>query len=201
MFEIVKNVDLIYHVKEYDAVLVGTGIKNSLGDGFQHKVGRSFPYVKEANNRTRYDDRSKLGTVNVVGENPAFCLCYIHCGRYRPDLYPDVVDYGALEKCLTLINRSFAGKRIASTVIGGSEFEGGGNPERCLGVMKETLKDCDVFVYDYEQVPFRDEDNHNYMAIVEARTRREITSGEYLKRKKKFLWEKKYGLYKPMEEG
>ena len=200
MFEIIKNVDLIYHVKEYDVVLIGTSIKNSLGDGFQHKVGRSFPYVIEANNKTRYNDKSKLGTVNVVGENPVFCLCYIHCGRYRHDLYPDVVSYEALEKCLDLINWNFKGKRIASTIIGGNEFEGGGNPERCLEIMRNTLKDCDVSVYDYKQIPFRDEDNHKYMAIVEMRTRGEITSEEYLKRKKRFLWEKKYGLYKQMEE-
>ena len=200
MFEIIKNVDLIYHVKEYDVVLIGTSIKNSLGDGFQHKVGRSFPYVIEANNKTRYNDKSKLGTVNVVGENPVFCLCYIHCGRYRPDLYPDVVSYEALEKCLDLINWNFKGKRIASTIIGGNEFEGGGNPERCLEIMRNTLKDCDVSVYDYKQIPFRDEDNHKYMSIVEMRTRGEITSEEYLKRKKRFLWEKKYGLYKQMEE-
>ena len=200
MFEIIKNVDLIYHVKEYDVVLIGTSIKNSLGDGFQHKVGRSFPYVIEANNKTRYNDKSKLGTVNVVGENPVFCLCYIHCGRYRPDLYPDVVSYEALEKCLDLINWNFKGKRIASTIIGGNEFEGGGNPERCLEIMRNTLKDCDVSVYDYKQIPFRDEDNHKYMAIVEMRTRGEITSEEYLKRKKRILREKKYGLYKQMEE-
>lgn len=200
MFEIIKNIDLIYHVKEYDVVLIGTSIKNSLGDGFQHKVGRSFPYVIEANNKTRYNDKSKLGTVNVVGKNPAFCLCYIHCGRYRPDLYPDVVNYEALEKCLDLIDRNFKGKKIASTIIGGNEFEGGGNPERCLELMRNTLKDCDVFVYDYKQIPFRDEDNHKYMAIVEMRTRGEINSEEYLKMKKKFLWEKKYGLYKQMEE-
>lgn len=199
MLELIKDIDLIYHVKEYDVVLIGTSIKNSLGDGFQHKVGRSFPYVIEANNKTRYNDRSKLGTVNVVGGNPVFCLCYIHCGRYRPDLYPDTVDYGALEKCLDLINRNFKGKRIASTIIGGNEFEGGGNPERCLDIMRRALKDCNVFVYDYKQIPFRNEDNHNYMAIVEARTKGEISSEEYLKRKKRFLWEKKYGIYKAME--
>lgn len=198
MLEIIKDVDLIYHVKEYDVVLIGTSIKNSLGDGFQHKVARSFPYVIEVNNKTRYNDKSKLGTVNVVEGNPIFCLCYIHCGRYRPDLYPDVVDYDALERCLELINNNFKGKKIASTIIGGNEFEGGGDPERCLSIMRTKLKDCNVFVYDYKQIPFRDEDNHIYGNLVDMRKRNEISNEEYLRRKRKFLWEKKHGIYVPM---
>ena len=127
--------------------------------------------------------------------------CFVYVISIAEDTDPTYIGSGGgLEKCLDLIKWNFKGKRIASTISGGNEFEGGGNPERCLEIMRNTLKDCDVSVYDYKQIPFRDEDNHKYMAIVEMRTRGEITSEEYLKRKKRFLWEKKYGLYKQMEE-
>ena len=94
---IIEDRDLIYDVKDYDIVLVGLNIMNTMGNGFPHKVAVSFRKVSEVNKGTAYGDPRKLGTVKVVPGEPTFCLCYISRGRYRPDIIPDAVDYEALE--------------------------------------------------------------------------------------------------------
>ena len=45
MINYIQGEDLFNHIKEYDVILIGTGIKNSKGDGFQHKIARSLKYV------------------------------------------------------------------------------------------------------------------------------------------------------------
>lgn len=200
MHHIIKDKDLIYDVMDYDAILVGTSTMNALGNGFQHKVARSFPDVNKANKETFYGDKKKIGTVLVVRKKPAFCLCYIHNGRFRPDRIPDVVDYDGLERCLKWVNEDFKGKKVASTIIGHSPYEGGGNRERCLKLMEDCLTDVDLYIYDYEQVEFRAEDNHNYYGIVEDYKANKITKDEYYERMRRFLWEKHYGLYTPMPD-
>lgn len=195
--KIIKNKDLIEYVKNYDVILIATSTKNALGNGFQHKVARNFPYVNTANKNTIYDDRRKLGTVNVIEGKPTFCLCYIHTGRYRPDKVPDVVDYESLEKCLNLINKNFKGKKIATTVMGHSGYEGGGDYNRCIEIMKRCLTDVILDVYDYEQINFRVEDNHRYKNIEEEWKDGKITLEEFRLKKKDFLWEKYFGIYEP----
>lgn len=200
-FKKIDGRDLITDIMDYDVILIGTGTKNSLGNGFQKKVARSFPEVNKANKLTRYADPRKMGTVNVVEGCPVFCLCYIHNGRYRPDIYPDVVNYDALEKCLNTVNNLFKGKKVASTIIGHSPFEGGGDKEKCMGLMEKCLTEIDLTVYDYEQINFRDEDNHIYRGICEDRESGKITKDEYFQRKKEFLWQKHFGYFLPMPKG
>lgn len=199
--KIIKDIDLIYDVKKYDVILIGTSTLNSLGNGFQYKMGKNFPIIKEANNSTLYADKSKLGTVQVVNESPIICLCYIHNGRFRPDINPDVVDYAALEKCLKLINQKFKGLKVATTIIGNSPFEGGGDYNKCLGILQKQMVDVDLYVYDYKQLDYRYEDNLKYHDIVERRKANKITKEEYYEEKKKYLWERNFGLYTPLPNG
>ena len=200
---IIEDKDLIYDVLDYDAVLVGVNIMNTMGNGFQHKVALSFKWVAERNKESAYGDPRKLGTVRVVKDSvgPIFCLCYISRGRYRPDRIPDTVDYEALEKCLELINRNFQGKRVATTIIGHSEFEGGGDRERIMKLLEDKLTDVDLYVYDYEQIDYRLEDNLTYKTIRNDYLTKKITKEEYYERKKKYVWERTLGLYTPMPEG
>lgn len=201
--KIIEDQDLIYDVKDYDVVLVGVNIMNTMGNGFPHKVAVSFKYVAESNKGTAYGDPRKLGCVHVVKDStgPIFCLCYISRGRYRPDKVPDTVDYEALEKCLDLVNRNFGGKRVATTIIGHSEYEGGGDRDRILKLLEEKLPDVDLYVYDYEQVDYRLEDNLTYKTIKYDYFTKKITKEEYYERKKKYLWERTLGIYTPMPEG
>ena len=130
-----------------------------------------------------------------------FCLCYISRGRYRPDKIPDTVDYEALASCLSLINKNFPGKRVATTIIGHSPYEGGGDRDKIMKLLEEKLPDVDLYVYDYEQVDYRLEDNLTYKTIKYDYFTKKITREEYYERKKKYVWERTLGLYEPMPEG
>lgn len=203
MMTIIEDKDLIYDVKGYDVVLVGLNIMNTMGNGFPHKVAVSFKNVAKKNKETAYGDPRKLGTVRVVkGEpdGPYFALCYISRGRYRPDKIPDTVDYEALEKCLHRVNGAFKGQRVATTIIGNSEFEGGGDRDKIMKLLEE-MPDVDLYVYDYEQIDYRLEDNLTYKTIRYDYFTKKITKEEYYERKKKYIWERTMGLYIPVPEG
>lgn len=200
---IIKDRDLINDVMDYDVILVGLNNKNSMGNGFAHKVARSFPYVYDSNAATKYDDPGKLGSLRLVKQEgkPTFVLCYITKGRFQPYRHPDALDYEAMEKCIRLVSSHFTDKKIASTIMGVSEFEAGGDKEKVMAMFKKYCNDMDLTLYDYEQVDYRQEDNQNYFAIMNAYTRGEIDKDEYYRRKSKFLWEKNFGLYEPIPEG
>lgn len=154
MINIIKDIDLITEIHKYDVILIGTNIKNLLIHGFQSAIAQKYKYIDEENKKTRYDDASKIGTVQVVIGNesdPIFAICYIFKGRYRPDIKPDALDYEGLRKCLSLINKHFKGKKIASTIMGNSEYEGGGDKDKILNIFNEEMKDVDVTLYDYKQ--------------------------------------------------
>ncbi len=202
--KIIKDKDLIYDIKDYDVVLVGLNIMNTMGNGFQHKVALSFKNVAMCNKETAYGDPRKLGTVHVVRgkpNGPLFALCYISRGRYRPDKVPDTVDYKALADCLDLIKKTFPTSKIATTIMGYSEFEGGGDRDKILGIMKKHLDGMNVYVYDYEQIDYRLEDNLTYKTIKNDYFSGKITKEEYYERKKKYLWERTIGFYTPIPEG
>lgn len=154
MIEFIKDVDIFSHVKEYDAILLGTNTCYYMRNGFQHQVSLHYPYVYETNLKTKYGDKKKLGTViECCEENkPAFLLCYINDGlNTRPDIIKDYLSYDSLEKCLKLANSIYRGKRIASTFIGCSKFDGNGDKEKVKDIISSTIKNCDLTIYDYIQ--------------------------------------------------
>ena len=79
----ISNKPLIEDIFEYDIIIVGTGIHNALGNGFQYDVKINFPSVETAVKQTPYADPRKLGTVTVVKGTPIFCIGFIHQGGYR----------------------------------------------------------------------------------------------------------------------
>ena len=93
----IHNKPLIEDIFDYDLIIVGTGIHNALGNGFQYDVKINFPQVEQTIKQTPYADARKLGSVTVVNENPIFCVGFIHKGGYRKDLNPDYLDYKSLE--------------------------------------------------------------------------------------------------------
>lgn len=198
--EIIIGTDLIEDIKKYDVILIGTSIKNALGNGFQHKIGVNFRDVLVKNKETNYDDTKKLGTCNVITTYvkqgfPVFVLCYITKGRYRPDKQPDAVDYDALRSCLELVNMHFKGKKVASTLIGNEKYEGGGDAKKIYTIIADTCDDIDLYIYDYHQENFLDENQKQYLDISLSRKDNKISHEEYEERMKKFLWEREFGTY------
>lgn len=154
MVRVVKDIDLIDHVGEYDVCLVGTNLYVSMSNGFQYQVAKLYPYVFERNLETKYGDIFKMGTIVKCEEEgcPTFCLCFISkgCG-FRQDQGKEYISYEALEKCLRLVNIVYKGKRIATTMIGCNKYDGNGSKEKVVEIVERTMKDVDITLYDYEQ--------------------------------------------------
>lgn len=199
MITIIKDIPLINDVFQYDVILVGTSINNALGNGFQRQVKINFSIVDEINKSTNYGDIRKLGTVKVVATTPIFCLCYINKSKRRPDINPDYLDYVSLEQCLKLINDNFKGKRIASTIIGLSDYEGNGNREKIMNIIEKNSNNIDLYLYDYKQLDYEQERKDKWYDIIN--NIENLSPDEYREKKKQFHWEDKFGIFKPMPIG
>ena len=154
MVDIITEVDLFDHVSKYDAVLVGTNINYSMRHGFQRKIALNYPYVYDSNLSTKYGDLNKMGTIIECKKdnNPIFIICYINKNfNTRPDIIKDYLDYDALEKCIKLINVIYKGKNLATTMIGCSKFDGNGDKNKVIDIIKRNSNSINITLYDYVQ--------------------------------------------------
>ena len=190
--------NLIDDIQKYDVILIGTSIKNSLSNGFQHDIATNFSKVDEINRKTKYDDPQKLGTCEVVSSYvkdgfPIFVICYITKGRYRPDIKPDALDYNALRSCLLLVNKNFKGKKVGTTLLGAEKYEGGGDSKEIYKIIDETCNDIELYIYDFVQKDFRKRRTEEYRRIGNERKNKLISREEYEEQMKKFLWVENFG--------
>lgn len=156
MINIIKDKEAIYETENYDVVLIGTTTHCLLCGSFQCKMGYKYPIIEKVNNSTNYGDLNKLGKRLTITDNkPIISLLYI-C-KYPPPNKSVYVDYEALEKCLTTANAEFKGKKVMTTILGASQFDGRGDREKCLEIMERCLTDVDVDVYDYNIIKLLDE--------------------------------------------
>lgn len=149
---LVEGKNPIYELDEnkYDVVLVGTSYYQNLANGFQYQMRLKYPYIEEENNRTNFGDKRMLGTLHLCerhGEDPLICFCYI-CNYPTNRRY---LDYSALEKCIRLANARFSDKRVVSTLMGASRFDGNGEKVECLDMFGRYGNSMDITLYDYEQ--------------------------------------------------
>lgn len=153
---IIKDKEPIYETEKYDVVLVGTSISCSLSSGFQGKIAHKYPYVDAENDKQPYRDNRRLGKrLTLAKENyPIISLCYI-C-KYN-NCKIETTDYEALETCLSTANAEFKGKRVLTTIMGGTKVDGNGNKEKCLQIIEDNTKDLIIDVYDYEQISATEE--------------------------------------------
>lgn len=157
MITIIKDKDPIWDVENFDVVLVGTSIYCMLTSGFQSKIRFKYPIVDKENDKTGYGDRRKLGrriTVEIGDEQPVVSLAYI---ATYPNSRRCFLDYAALENCLKTANAEFKGKKVVTTVLGSSKFDGNGDKDKCLKMIEELTPDLDLYVYDYNQLSHTDE--------------------------------------------
>lgn len=171
MVTIIKDKDLFEHITEYDVILIGTSIYNYLSQGFQRDIMLHYPIVQEKNFRTPYADNRKLGTIlPCETENLEFVLCYITRSiNFRPRKEKDFLNYDALEKCLTLVNTLYKGKKVATTVMGNTRFDGNGDKEKILEIFKKCCTNIDITLYDYRQLSYQEKKKMIYLSEQELK--------------------------------
>lgn len=189
----IDNKQLIEEIYKYDVIIVGTGIHNSLGNGFQHDIKINFPNVEQAVKKTPYADIRKLGTVTVINGTPIFCVCFIHKGGYRKDITPDYLDYNSLRESLFLIDKNFENKKIATTLIGASQFDGNGDRNKIIEIFNCLSDKNQYFIYDYVQRDYREVNNEIWNKITSLV--KKISHNELRMLKDQYIEQRKNGIY------
>ena len=197
------NDTLIEKVHSYDVVLVPLGIHNAFKCGFCHEVGLNFPKVRDTvKEESPYGDRRKYGTVMSVKEDGVtFCVCFIHGTGYKKDEDGRFLNVNALVQCLETVCKRYAGKRIASPVLGVDKCDGNGDRREIIGIFESVFKEADVDLYDYEQRDFQHECFKEIAALHKLSEERKIKGSEYDRRRSEIEWRRRNGIFKPMPEG
>ena len=167
MLNFIKNKDAIWETDKYDVILVGTSIYNMLSNGFQSKLRLKYPYIEEINNSTNYGDLRKLGKRMTIQGKPIISLMYI--AKY-PNSRREFIDYDALEHALSTANAEFRGKKVLTTMLGCSKFDGNGDKDKVLEIINRTANNLELDVYDYLQLEKRKEIALHFKKIKEFET-------------------------------
>lgn len=155
MVTIIKDKEAIYDTEQYDVVLMGLSTHNMFMGNFQGKMAVKYPIVEKVNDSTPYGDIKKLGKCITIHDNvPIISLMYICTYPSRKDNF---IDYEGLRKCLETANNDFKGKKVMTTLLGSTKFDGKGDREKCLKIIEETTKDLDLYIYDFEQITIKEE--------------------------------------------
>lgn len=189
----IHNKPLIEDIFNYDIILLGTGIHNALGNGFQYDVKINFPIVEETVKKTPYADSRKLGTVTVINHKPIFCVGFIHKGGYRKDIKPVYLDYNALNDVLLLIDSNFENKRIGMPLIGCSQFDGNGDKDKVIELLNNLSDNNEYFIYDYHQRDYREVNNEKWSEITSLVGK--IPYEELRRLKDEYIKIRKYGIH------
>ncbi len=167
MINIIKDKEPIWETDKYDVILVGTSIYNMLSNGFQSKLRLKYPYIEEINDSTNYGDLRKLGKRMTIQGKPIISLMYI--AKY-PNSRREFIDYDALEHALSTANAEFRGKKVLTTMLGCSKFDGNGDKDKVLEIINRTANNLELDVYDYLQLEKRKEIALHFKKIKEFET-------------------------------
>jgi hypothetical protein len=167
MVKIIKDIDLIDHINDYDVILVGINTYHAMGNGFPRKVRLKYPPTYTLNTSTKYGDINKIGNRISTTGTPIFSLCFItHSYNFRPDLHPDYLNYDALENCIKTANIEFSGLNVATTMLGCSKFDGNGDKDRVMEILNRNSDKINLFVYDYVQMKGKIENAIRHLSII-----------------------------------
>ena len=196
---IVSNI--LQDILNFDVILFGMGINNSMNNGFARDIKVNFPLVHEREKETNYGDRKKYGTVKVIEEyNKIFCACYFYKGGFSKHLNIDQLDYDSLQKCLEFISKRFKGKKIVSPILGVSNFDGNGDKEKILKIFNCIFNETDITLYDYIQEDYEKKYFHKFNVLKNNVKNNIIDKETYLKERNKLEWERINGIFKECPE-
>lgn len=198
--KIIVDKPLINDVFQYDVILYGMGINNSMDNGFSKEIAVNFPIVKENELTSPYGDRRKYGTCIITEiENLIFVGCYFYRGGFSQKI--DQVDIESLKKCLLFVKEKYRGKNIASPLLGTSLFDGKHDKTEIFSIFNEIFDNTENFyLYNYEQRDYKLHYYHTGSAIKRLYYEEHLPYDEYIILKSKNEWERLNGIFKPMPD-
>jgi len=198
----INNEQLIYHVFDYDVILFGMGINNSLQNGFSYEIALNFPAIVESENNTRYGDKRKYGTIHDTKiNNIVFCACYVYDIGKKRNQASEFIDYTSLKESLKRCRRRYRGKKIACPIIGQDIYDGNGDKEKIIEIYNEVFDDSvDITLFDFKQVNFKEEIYKEMLSVRRKLGNGDINKGEFKEKLRQIEWKRRNGIFKPVDD-
>lgn len=201
MINIIKDIQLIEKVYEYDVILFPMSINNSFYVGFTYEIGLHFPYVKEMENETNYGDKRKYGTINITNvDGIDFVACYYHMGGYQKKDDGSFLNYDYLEECIKNVNNTFKGKKVASMILGANKSDGNGDKNKILDIFNRCCDDIDITLFDVIERDFNKEQFKKIAELHKKSVDKTIDPKEYTIKRSNIEWIRRNGIYKEQPE-
>lgn len=142
-----------------DIIIHQVNCQGVMGGGVAKQVREKYPIVYKKYKAWCEDPRLKgnlLGKIQSINsDNPQK---QIIVNMFSQDKYGSAfdcsgkcyTDYNALQKCLEAVNRVYIGRTVAVPYLLGC-CRGGGDWSIVSKMLEETLCDCDVTLYEYNE--------------------------------------------------
>lgn len=151
--------DLIKLAKEgkFNVIVHGCNCLCNMGKGIAPQIKYNFPGTYEADLKTIKGDKSKLGTYsyntleNFHGPNKSLTVINAYTQYHYRRNYRDTdinVDYEAIEKVFTKLNKDCRGCKIGIPKIGAGLA--GGDWDIIEGIIKRVTPDLNITVVNYK---------------------------------------------------
>lgn len=108
--------DLIRDRKNFDVIAHQCNCFLSFGAGIAAQIKVQIPEAYQADLKTQYGDKNKLGTITYTTNTvPTVVNMY---GQYKYTRHEVDTNYDALRSCLKKLKEKFSGKKIGMPLIG-----------------------------------------------------------------------------------
>ena len=106
---------------KFDVIIHGCNCFNTMGSGIAKTIKNVFPEALEADARTIYGDKNKLGSFSltkVINNNDNIIIIVNAYTQYKYGRDKVYADYNAIKKVFIEIQKTFHGLRIGYPYIG-----------------------------------------------------------------------------------
>lgn len=138
--------DLVKDRNNFDVIAHQCNCFWSFGAGIAAQIKVHIPEAYQADLKTKYGDRNKLGTNSYSETTPVVANMY---GQYKYTRHEVDTNYDALRKCMQLLKQKFSGKKIGLPLIGAGLAAG--DWTIIENIINQELHDEDVTVVIWEK--------------------------------------------------
>jgi len=140
---------------KYDAIVHGCNCFCKMGAGIAKQIKLVFPEAFIADDKTQAGDKGKLGTYTFAnieyeykGRTDTVTIINAYT-QYTYNAKDKPVDYNAIRKVFTLINKDYADMNIGIPKIGAGLA--GGDWDRISAIIDEVTPDLDVHLVEFSK--------------------------------------------------
>jgi O-acetyl-ADP-ribose deacetylase (regulator of RNase III) len=125
----------------YHSIVHGCNCFHTMGAGIAYQIKKRYPKAYEADLKTPYGSRQKLGTYSLAKVNNSFIINGYTQFDFRNE---KDINYNALYNVFKRINHNFKGQKIGIPQIGSGLA--GGDWNKIIDIINDATPDIDIEV-------------------------------------------------------